>query len=122
MRWIALSLALVVSASCCCTQWSQTAQQIPDYQSLPDRTEELQKRLDEANGQLNLVDKQYRITRPLIVDLTRHGAASIRSVAATTLIMDGPGPAYRVGDHQGTASPIVSPGDLEPANAIDRRL
>ncbi len=121
MRWTVLPLppvfsaaafsafvasALLLSAPCCWAQWTQTAEQIPDYQSLPDRTDELQAQLDGAGGQLDLEDKHYRITRPLQVDLKRHGAASIRSRGGVTLIMDGPGPALVVvGDHQGTASP-----------------
>lgn len=105
MRWMLLFLACTVSCPSVFAQWSQTAKQV-DYQSLPDRSDELQDQLSQTDGQLTLESKLYRITKPLTVDLRRHGAARIAASRGSTIVMDGPGPALIViGDHQGTASP-----------------
>lgn len=83
----------------------RVAEQITNYRSLPDRTDELQQILNDG-GDLDLVDRHYRITRSLIVDLKRVGASAITGDGRATLIMDGPGPALILqGTHQGTASP-----------------
>ncbi len=81
--------------------------QIPDLANLPDLTAELQKQLDSDGGSLKLADRRYRITKPLEVDLARHGMVGIRAEnGSATLIMDGPGPAIRIkGSHEGTAGP-----------------
>ncbi|MCF6311618.1 MAG: right-handed parallel beta-helix repeat-containing protein [Verrucomicrobiales bacterium] len=83
------------------------ADQIKDLSSLPDFTKQLQQTIDQSGGNLAFVKTGiYRITQPLIFDLTKHGAAKVTGSAGVTLIMDGPGPALKfVGSHQGTASP-----------------
>ncbi|MFK8114919.1 MAG: right-handed parallel beta-helix repeat-containing protein [Rubripirellula sp.] len=87
-------------------QWPKTAEQLPRLQSLPDRSAELQSRIDAGGGNLLLDEKHYRISKTLEFDLTKHGAVQIVSQVGSTLIMDGVGPAIRlVGSHQGTASP-----------------
>lgn len=106
MRWILFSVCLCFGAVSGWAQWDRTPLQIPDYKSLPDRTEQLQQELDQSGGQLVLAESHYRISKPLIVDLAKHGAIAIRGQVGTTLIMDGPGPALLVrGNHEGTASP-----------------
>jgi parallel beta-helix repeat protein len=98
-------------------QWHKTAQQIPSLASLPDLTDQLQRQLDEGNGCLLLTSKHYRITRPLRVELAKHGAVAIRSSAGSTLIMSGPGPALQlIGTHTGTASPT----SFQPATWNER--
>jgi hypothetical protein len=49
----------------------------------------------------------YRITAPLVIELTGGGPAAITAAGNATLVMDGPGPAIRfVGTHlEGTAAP-----------------
>lgn len=86
---------------------SRAIQQLPTLKSLPDATEALQKQIDQNRGSLILAGStNYRLTKPLLLDLVRHGAVSVRATGGATLIMDGPGPALRiVGNHQGTASP-----------------
>jgi hypothetical protein len=73
-----------------------------------DDTEALQHALEEGDGVLHLKKGTYRITRPLVLDLTKHGFCAIRGKEAGTsrILMAGPGPAIRIiGDHRGTAQP-----------------
>ncbi|MCA9051395.1 MAG: right-handed parallel beta-helix repeat-containing protein [Planctomycetaceae bacterium] len=111
-RFVLFAVALAGTLSTCAQDVpanpdSPALKQIPGLRDLPDRTEDLQALIDANEGNLTLpAEKFVRITRPLIIDLQRHGAVSVRGVAGTTLIMDGPGPAIRLqGTHQGTASP-----------------
>ncbi|MFW6171933.1 MAG: right-handed parallel beta-helix repeat-containing protein [Planctomycetota bacterium] len=89
---------------------ADTLDQIPKLKSLPDSTDALQAKIDRSNGNLLLGDAAdrgvLRITKPLVFDLTKHHAVSVRAAGGLTIVMDGAGPALRfVGSHQGTASP-----------------
>ncbi len=81
--------------------------QIPDVETLPDLTEELNQLIAESGGNLSPAAGVYRITGPLQFDLEQKHSAIIRaSDGPVTIIMDGPGPAVRIrGSHEGTASP-----------------
>ncbi len=72
-----------------------------------DDTEALQHAIDDGAGVLTLAKGTYRITKPLVIDLTKTGYSSIRGQGGTArIVMAGPGPALRViGDHRGSASP-----------------
>lgn len=72
-----------------------------------DDTEALQHTLDSGDGVLRLNKGTYRITQPLVLDLTKTGFGAVRGEGGTSrIVMAGPGPAIRVvGDHRGTASP-----------------
>ncbi len=72
-----------------------------------DDTDALQHALNDGDGVLRLNKGTYRITKPLVLDLTKQGFGAVRGEAGTSrIVMAGPGPALRViGDHQGTASP-----------------
>jgi hypothetical protein len=76
---------------------------------LPDSTDELRDRIEDAN--LDSPDRwaglvEQRITQPIVIDLDRDGPAAIRGLGLTRIIMDGPGPALKfVGTHAGTADP-----------------
>lgn len=72
-----------------------------------DDTAALQHALNDGDGVLELHKGTYRITAPLVIDLTQKGYGGVRGLwGATRILMDAPGPALRViGDHQGTASP-----------------
>ena len=74
-----------------------------------DDTEALQHTLDAGDGVLRLNKGTYRITKPLVLDLTKQGIGAVRGEGGTSrIIMAGAGPAIRViGDHQGTASPVT---------------
>ena len=89
------------------TQAAGTLDQIPHLKSLPDSTAALQQRIDGNDGNLLLGNEQIlRITQPLVFDLAKHGAVSVKSTGGVTIVMDGSGPALRfVGSHEGTASP-----------------
>jgi hypothetical protein len=106
MRLLVSTLILLSVPSVCSGQWDKVELQIPNLKSLPDRADELQRTLDENNGNLLLSGKVIRITRTLEFDLARHGAIAITANAGVTLVMDGAGPAIRLtGTHAGTASP-----------------
>lgn len=72
-----------------------------------DDTDALQHTLDAGDGVLRLNKGTYRITKPLMLDLTKTGFGAVRGEGGTSrIVMAGAGPAIRViGDHQGTASP-----------------
>lgn len=106
MRGFPLVLVLVLAANSATAQWQRTREQIPGLNDLPDRTAELQKLLNDGRGRVLLTDQVYRITRTIDVDLAELGATSIRAAGGVTIVMDGPGPAFRLtGTHTGTASP-----------------
>lgn len=79
---------------------------------IADDTEALQHTLDSGDGVLRLNKGTYRITKPLVLDLTKTGFGALRGESGTSrIVMAGAGPAIRViGDHQGTASP----GSVQP--------
>jgi hypothetical protein len=72
-----------------------------------DDTDALQHALEAGDGVLRLNKGTYRITRPLVLDLTKQGYGGVRGESgASRIVMAGPGPALRiVGDHQGSALP-----------------
>ncbi|MFO0905086.1 MAG: right-handed parallel beta-helix repeat-containing protein [Pirellulales bacterium] len=72
-----------------------------------DDTDALQHALEAGDGVLRLNKGTYRISRPLVIDLTKQGYGGVRGEAGTSrIVMTAPGPAIRVlGDHQGSALP-----------------
>ena len=84
-----------------------TLDQIPHLESLPDSAAALQEKIDEGRGNLLLGrDAVFRITKPLVFDLSKHKGVAVKAAGGVTIVMDGPGPALRfVGTHEGTASP-----------------
>ena len=72
-----------------------------------DDTAALQHTIDSGDGVLRLNKGTYRITKPLVLDLTKTGFGAVRGEGGTSrIVMAGAGPAIRmIGDHQGTASP-----------------
>jgi hypothetical protein len=72
-----------------------------------DDTAALQHALDDGDGTLELDRAIYRITRPLVIDLTKRGPGAVSGRGgASRIVMAGAGPALRiVGDHRGTADP-----------------
>ncbi|MDG1894497.1 MAG: right-handed parallel beta-helix repeat-containing protein [Fuerstiella sp.] len=104
LRIVLLALSLL---QVCRAQEDRTRQQIPNLDSLPDVTSQLQRQIDTNNGNLVLAGaKHFRITKPLVFDLARIGAAVAKATGGATIVMSGPGPALRfIGSHEGTASP-----------------
>ena len=72
-----------------------------------DDTQALQHAIDSGDGILQLNKGTYRITKPLVLDLTKTGFGAVRGEGGTSrILMAAAGPAIRlIGDHQGTASP-----------------
>ncbi|HUT90058.1 MAG TPA: right-handed parallel beta-helix repeat-containing protein [Thermoguttaceae bacterium] len=71
-----------------------------------DDTAAIQRAVDSGRGDLCFPRGIYRITRPITVDLSRHGPVSLSGSGTARIVMAGPGPAVRfVGTHQGTADP-----------------
>lgn len=72
-----------------------------------DDTNALQHTIDAGDGVLELGKGTFRITRPLVLDLTKRGYAAVIGMGGTSrIVMAGPGPALQVlGDHRGTAMP-----------------
>ncbi len=69
-----------------------------------DDTEALQHTLDQGGGSIVLARGTYRLTKPLVVDLSKRGWTSISGNAS--LLMEAAGPAIRVvGTHEKTADP-----------------
>lgn len=73
-----------------------------------DDTEALQHAIDSGEGLVQFGRGDYRITRPLKVDLARHSRTAISgSGGVAKLIMAGPGPAiFLVGTHAKSADPL----------------
>lgn len=72
-----------------------------------DDTQAIQHAVDMGDGVLEFGKGTFRITRPIVLDMTQHGYLGVRGDQGTaTIRMDGPGPALKlIGDHQGSATP-----------------
>lgn len=71
-----------------------------------DDTEAFQQAVDSGRGVVRLPSGRYRLTKTIVIDLDRVGPVSLTGSGAATVLMDGPGPAFRfIGTHDGTASP-----------------
>ncbi len=104
----ALFASPILHSGACLAQDSgeKSASPPADFKKLPDRSAKLQQLIDSNNGNLTLANGKYRLTQPLVFDLTKHGAVRVTATGGTTLIMDGPGPALKfIGGHEGTAAP-----------------
>ncbi|MEZ6129395.1 MAG: right-handed parallel beta-helix repeat-containing protein [Planctomycetaceae bacterium] len=118
LRFFLLSLCITANVVPALAQFDRTIQQIPGLNELPDVTAKLQAFIESNSGNLRLDGgKHFRITAPLVIDLTKFGAIKVSSTTGATLIMDGPGPALRIiGSHNGTASPT----SFQPATWNER--
>lgn len=66
----------------------------------------IQRAVDSKQGQIVFPKGVYRLTKTITIDLDKLGPTSISSDGTATIIMAGPGPAFRfIGTHAGTASP-----------------
>lgn len=73
-----------------------------------DDTEAIQAAVDVHLAELRFPKGVYRITKTITIDLDRVGPASISADGTATIVMAGPGPAFRfVGTHEGTADPTT---------------
>ena len=80
---------------------------------ITDDTLAVQKAIDAGLGEVFFPKGIYRITKTLLVDLDRIGYSSIHSTGGSRIIMEGPGPAFRlVGTHQKSAAPQTFSEDV----------
>lgn len=72
-----------------------------------DDTQAILHAIEQGDGHVRLPPGTYRITSTIEVDLTTSGPFGMTGAAgATTIVMDGPGPAFRfTGTHNGTGDP-----------------
>jgi hypothetical protein len=73
-----------------------------------DDTEAIQNAVNAAAlvGVVHFPKGNYRITKPIVIDLTKTGYIAIRGDNAARVVMAGEGPAFKfVGTHAGTAAP-----------------
>ncbi len=71
-----------------------------------DDTAAIQRAVDSGTGEIRFPKGVYRLTRTITVDLDRVGPTSIHGDGTASVVMAGPGPAFRfVGTHEGTADP-----------------
>jgi hypothetical protein len=71
-----------------------------------DDTAAVQQAVDAGIGELRFWRGRFRITRPIVVNLDATGPVSIAGGGVATIVMAGPGPAFRfVGTHAGNAAP-----------------
>ena len=71
-----------------------------------DVTAAIQKLVDAPVGVLRFPTGQYRLTKPVVIDLNKVGPTSISGDGTATILMEGAGPAFHfIGTHNGTASP-----------------
>ena len=88
-----------------------------------DDTAAIQRAVDAHHGAVFLPKGNYRITKPILLDLARGGPGGIRGDGTATLVMAGAGPAiFITGTHRGTAdakSVSAVTADRERAPLID---
>ena len=77
-----------------------------------DDTGAFQKAVDAGIGDVRLPGGEYRINKPILINLEKTGLTSFSGSGTARIIMSGPGPALKfVGSHRGTADPeTVKPG------------
>ncbi len=83
--------------------WIHAQQPVGDGKA--DDTATIQRMID-TSGSVRLGKGTYRLTKTLLVDLTKSGFAGITSDGTARLLMEGAGPAIHfVGTHEGSAAP-----------------
>jgi hypothetical protein len=72
-----------------------------------DDTAAIQHAIEQGGGGLEFPPGDYRLTRPVVIDLDATGYSGIRGAhGSSRILMEGDGPAFRlIGTHTGTASP-----------------
>ena len=71
-----------------------------------DDTAAVQRAVDAGAGAVRFPKGTFRLTRPVVIDLDRVGYTALSGDGVATVVMAGPGPAFKfVGTHEGTAAP-----------------
>ncbi len=62
--------------------------------------------LADRGGVIRLTKPEYRLTKPIVIDLAKSGFTCFEGGTVARVVMAGPGPAFKfVGTHRGTADP-----------------
>ena len=106
---LALVVVTIFVADCGFPE-SSRAQVLPGLvgDGITDETATIQKAIDAGIGEVKLSKGVYRITKTIEIDLDKVTNTSIDGGGVARIVMDGPGPAFRlIGTHEGTASPAT---------------
>lgn len=107
-RLVLLATSLI-AASCRISDPSAPTPGVPELAAVADGKSDATQTLriiDSGAAHIPLPPGDYRLTRPLVVELDRVGRTSISGGDVARLVMYGPGPAIRIiGTHKGTADP-----------------
>jgi hypothetical protein len=81
-----------------------------------DDTAAIQKAVDAGQGSIRFPRGVYRITRPIVVELSKVGPTALTGDGSARLLMAGPGPAIKLkGTHAGSADPeYLKPDERMP--------
>lgn len=110
-------LALVLAADSLLAQSLHNDTLLSLSDGKADATLAIQKLIDGGNPTIRFPRGTYRITQPIVIELDKTGFASLSGDGVARIVMEGPGPAFRlVGTHGGTADP----GSFK-ANVWDRQ-
>ncbi len=93
-----------------CFQMLARASEVSDFgaigDGLADDSDAIQAAVDAGWGSVRFEKGIYRITKTIVVNLNDEGPVSLAGDGTASVIMAGPGPAFRfVGTHGGTADP-----------------
>jgi hypothetical protein len=85
-----------------------------------DDTEALLHALEDGDGVIEFSRGIYRITKPLVIDLSKYSRTSIHGSGGTAkIVMDGPGPAFFL---QGTHGASADPTGFKPEVWLHERM
>lgn len=95
----------------------ETAKTVRDFgaagDGLQDDTNAFERAVASGQGVVRLPRGRYRLTRTITIDLDSAGPFSLAGDGTATVIMGGPGPAFRfIGTHAGTADPDTVKEDV----------
>lgn len=80
----------------------------PVGDGVADDSDAIQHMIDQSTGNVSLSKGVYRITKPIVIDLSKVGNTSLSGHGVARIVMDGAGPALRFkGSHDGTANPTT---------------
>jgi len=101
----ALAVALTATLVVVGIMLTRAASHKPAEQAA-DEWQKLQNAVNSSTGVVSIAPGTHRITKPIVIDLTKAGFTAIRGNGVARIVMAGEGPAFRfIGTHAGTAEP-----------------